>query len=502
MARRHVVDIGGEYADKAKRREHDKQVASVQQGESLLDDEKKKIVELDLPVSPKHGQRLRSAGSGGFYSKERIKQLPHRFTSVDFACLYPFLTGTRDNPMGIPLGIDRETEGLWCFDPWRWYKAGLIPSTGILIMGGYRQGKSWFLKRFIANLVAIGYQAINTSDSKGEHVGLADALGGIVYEVGAPGSTLRINGLDAGSKPEHLTDTVWETSVQQRRSLLLQQIIAILLGDSGKLSPAERNVIDFALRTANERMGGKPTIRMVYQVLGEVLSGEVKPVDLGDLVVEAKNMRHALYRLVQGDLAGMFEDESTVTLTSESPYIVFNTFWMAQRGDTALAITQAITQSWVQSILQDKKSGRQWIVAREEGWRDMNSVPALEAQRVQQKLAGEYGICQVLVVHEGGDFDAVGATGSQERALAEQLAKGFAVKISFAQEIKQLEASAKAVGLTGAQTNLIRDLVRGECVVSIGTRAMLIDTKPLSTSWEFKHFDTNAAMTVKEDGES
>ncbi|WP_282827670.1 hypothetical protein [Gulosibacter sediminis] len=503
--RRHVVSYLDQRADKRTRRDHHRAVQQQLRLPSALPDTTPSLTTSNLPSAPRahrDGPAVASPAAGGFRSITPIRQLAHRFSSVEAAGLYPYVTGARPiEPLGVPLGIDRETENLWCFDPWQWYERGLIPSTGMLIMGGYRQGKSFFLKRFVQNLVSVGYQAINTSDSKGEHKALAHALGGTVFEVGAPGSNLRINGLDAGTKPDSMPQDVWDINVNQRRSALLQQIVSILLGKSDELRASERSVIQWALDTADHETSGEPTIRWVYRLLGQIVTGERTPEELGDVRDEAKQLWHTLRRLVDGDLAGMFEDTSTATLDANSPYIVFDTYSMSLRGETALAITQAITQSWVQSILQDKESGRKWIVAREEGWRDMSSVAALESQRLQQKLAGEFGICQLLVVHEGGDFEAVGAEGSKERTLAEELAKGFAVKISFAQERGQLAASARAVGLTDSQAELIGTLAKGQCVVAIGERATLVDTMPISTPWEKRIFNTDQAMHTREQEE-
>lgn len=458
---------------------------------SAVDDSpsSKYVEELDYVGGPRrHGPVVSDPGAGGFRSTKRIRQATHRFSSVEAAGIYPFLTGTRTPTLGAALGVDCVTEALWCFDPWRWYEEGRITSTGVLIMGGYRMGKSFFLKRLITNMIGLGRQAINTSDSKGEHGALAEALGGTVFRVGATGSELRINPLDEGHRPDSMPSELWEVMTQQRRSLLLQQIAEILLTQS--LTPEERTTLDWALAVAI-REDKVPTIRKVHTVLGELVEGVRDPRELGDVRHSAKRMWHTFRRLVVGDLSGMFEDESTVQIDADSPYTVFDTYSMSVRGDDALAITQVVTQTWVQSILQDKTSGRRFLVAREEGWRDMNSVAALEAQRLQQKLAGEFGICQLLVVHEGGDFKSVGDEGSKLRELAEQLAKGFAVKISFAQEIGQLDASARAVGLTDAQRELVRGLHKGQCVVATGEDATLLDTYPISTDWEKRLFNTD-----------
>ena len=491
MARRYVFGYVEAGSTRKERRAAHRSFARTMREQSRIVDETAPVAtqDLDCVGGPRrHGPVMTDPASGGFRSTKRIRQAAHRLSSMEAAGIFPFLTGTRTPTLGAALGVDCVTEDLWCFDPWSWYEQGRIPSTGVLIMGGYRQGKSFFLKRLITNMVGLGRQAINTSDSKGEHGALAEALGGTVFRVGAPGSDLRINPLDAGHRPASMDPDLWELMTQQRRSLLLQQIAEILLQDT--LTPEERTTLDWALEMT-VREDPVPTIRRVHRILGDLVEGRRTADELGDVVFQAKRMWHTFRRLVMGDLSGMFEDESTVSMSAESPYTVFDTYSMSMRGEDALAITQVVTQTWVQSILQDKESGRRFLVAREEGWRDMSSVAALEAQRLQQKLAGEFGICQLLVVHEGGDFKSVDAEGTKKRELAQQLAKGFAVKISFAQEIGQLRDSAVAVGLTDAQQEVIKGLQKGQCVVAIGESSTLVDTYPLSTDWEKRLFNTD-----------
>lgn len=450
----------------------------------------------ELPVvsgNAKHGPQTTNPASGGFRSTLRVRPPSHRLTSEEVAAFWPYMTGNPWPAIGPMMGIDLETEREWCFDPWEAYNHHLISSTGVLLMGGYRQGKSWFLKRFIVLLVLFGRQAINTSDSKGEHVRVAHAIGGTVIQVGAPGSSLRINPLDGGHRPQKWSAQEWADAVRTRRSLVLQQIVTILNSNTTP-SSFERSVLDYALAKVVAATGDRPTIRLVWRELAAIARGEVLDAEMGDMRAAGRELRAALHRLTEGNLSGMFEDESTVQFDADSPYTVFDTEAVAARGDDALAIAQAVNQSWVMSVLSDKRSGRKFVVAREEGWRDMKTTAGLDAQLAQQKLAGELGICQLLVVHEGGDFDAVGPAGSKERDLAQQLAKGFAVKISFAQEIGQLAASARAVGLSLEQQQAIASLDVMQCVVATGKHTVVLDLRPLQTPWEWKLFDTSSSM--------
>lgn len=457
--------------------------------------------ESSLPLPPiygaKHGPYASAPGSGGFRSTLRVHQRPHRFNSANLAGVWPYLTGGRRPPVGPVLGINTLSRAEFTFDPWEFYRRGWVGATGILIMGSYRQGKSFLLKRMITLWILFGRQAINTSDSKGEHGRVAEALGGKVIKIGEPGSPNRINPLEGGHAPATMPPDVWAREVHRRRSLVLQQIIELLTKVA--MEPQQSAILDECLTMVVKESDNHPTIRKVCDMLREVASGQriINGIESEKLV--AQDLWYSLKRLVSGNLAGMFEDESNIKLDAECPYTVFDTSALASHGDLALAIAQAVTHAWVQSVLSDKHAHRHFALVREEGWRDMNSIAALEAQRLQQKLAGELGIAQILVVHEGGDFDAVGAAGSRERELAQQLAKGFATKISFAQEPGQLVASARALELTNDQIAQITTLQRGQFVYMTKADSIIVDSTVTTTAWENQIFDTDQSMRSREE---
>lgn len=464
--------------------------------------EAKQVVEKveDLPYiagrKNKQGGPAHAPGNAGFYlPTKRLRQPPHQCTSMELAAMYPALASRRWPSIGPVLGLDMLSGSEFCFDPWRLYDLGIIPSTGILLMGGYRQGKSFLLKRMISLLALFGRQAINTSDSKGEHVFMAQQIGGDVAQIGTPGSGTYVNPLQRGPKVGSYTEEAFDISVRIRRQLVIQQMVEIIRDDRTRTAASERSLIEWALDEAVARTNDHPTITDIVRIFAGVGEGrETPPAALGQLTADAANLFHTLRELTDGALSGMFEKESTIRLRTDSPYTVFDTSAAGIRGQTALALTQAVTNAWVTEVLADKGSGRKYLIAREEGWRDLRTASALQAQLEQQKLAGDLGIAQLLVVHEGGDFDSVGDIGSRERELAQQLVKGFATKISFAQEPGQLAASARAVGLTQEQVSILRDCQKGQAMVTAGTRTTMIDTFATSSDWEVTTFDTDRAM--------
>lgn len=121
-------------------------------------------------------------------------------------------------------------------------------------------------------------------------------------------------------------------------------------------------------------------------------------------------------------------------------------------------------------------------------------IPALEAQLKQLKLSGEYGVGMVLIVHEGGDFDAVGQEGSKERELAKSLLRGYANRISFWQGSETLKDAIERQMFTRAEAAAIATLSRGQFLVKIKAGSYVVDGNPTSTDWERSLFDTDKQM--------
>ena len=177
------------------------------------------------------------------------------------------------------------------------------------------------------------------------------------------------------------------------------------------LTPAEHTAATLALNLAIASTGDRPTLREVHRQLGEIMNGSVeverKPREA------AEDVRLLLNRFITGDLSGLFEDESTVEFDEAAPIVVVDTSELFQRSELVAQIAQVCTTSWVQAVISDRTSKRKRYLIREEGWRDMTSVQALQMYQQWLKLSRHYGIANVVILHKMGDLDAVGPDGSQ-----------------------------------------------------------------------------------------
>lgn len=442
----------------------------------------------DLPV------KMHQPPKPGSYFSFGVNRPKHSGTGYQLAAANPFAAAELYESAGPVIGLELQSGGRpFTFDPHVLYLRGLVTSPNLLVQGSLRRGKSFFVKRLVCLLSMFGRYAINTSDSKGEHGVVAEALGGQVIRIGGFGNNVRINPLERGQRYRNQADAAYEAMVRSNRRMVLQQIITQILPNRDDLEPREKSVLDWALEEEIQRTGDDPTIRGVWEVLQEVRD---RP-DLGFERTDAGPLIDSLRLLVSGELEGMFDGHSTVTLDPLSPYTVIDTYEMAQRGDLALAITQSVTNAWVQNTIADKTSGRRYFVIREEGWRDMNTVSALEAHRLQLKLSGEYGITMVMIVHEDGDFDAVGSEGSRARELAKGLLKGYANRITFMLPQAALKDAVRAGTYSQNEADMISVLDRGQFLVKLHSGSYLVDGRPTTTEWERHLFDTDQAMNSR-----
>lgn len=425
----------------------------------------------------------------------KVKPIPHRMTGWEFAGANPFAMADIHDIVGPVIGMERTSGGMpLTFDPWTMYNLGLVSSPNLLVQGALRRGKSFSVKRLVTLMALFGRYSINTSDVKGEHGVVAEAIGGEVFKVGTFGNPVRLNALEAGERHFGETEEAHQVRILTNRQLVLQQIASLLLEDEPALNAREKGVMNWALGEVIRETNDHPTIRKVVAKIAsdDLLKARNGRYERGD----GQRLLDIFDLLIHGDLRGMFDDESSVKLNPESRYTVIDTFAMATRGDLALAITQTISNAWVSNTISNKSSGRKYLLVREEGWRDMNSLASLEAHRLQLKLSGEFGITMIMIVHEDGDFAAVGPAGSKEREIAEQLLRGYANVWSFRQPKKALLRAVESGSFTEGEAAQISKLRRGEFLFKTDENSYLVDATATATDWERELFNTDRAMRM------
>lgn len=445
--------------------------------------------EAPAPLYPPGGRPGPGSARGN-----RLKLPAHRMTTAIAAGAYPFLAEGGLGAEGIYIGRDVHAEASFVFDPFALYgKIEGFTNPNILLAGVIGQGKSALAKSFALRSVAFGYRVYVPCDPKGEWTPVAQALGGMSVALG-PGLPGRLNPLDAAPRPQSISEADWDSEIRKRRLLLLGSLARTVLGRD--LMPMEHTALDVALDAAVTRAaeaGRTP-------LLGDVAAALNNPEQLdeaagmmsGRLGEAARDLAHAMRRLIHGDLAGMFDAPSTVRFDPGSPMLTIDLSRLGGSGeDTALVLAMTCASAWMESALTDPRGGRRWIVY-DEAWRLMRHPGLLQRMQSQWKLSRGLGIANLMVIHRLSDLLTAGDAGSRGRALAEGLLADCSTRIIYRQETDQLHAAAVLLGLTSVEADAVSHLNRGRGLWKVAGRSFVVQHH--LHPHELSLFDTDARM--------
>ncbi|WP_236073155.1 ATP-binding protein, partial [Streptomyces tardus] len=421
----------------------------------------------------------------------RLTLPAHRMTTAVASGAFPFLAEGGLGAEGLYIGRDVHAEASFCFDPFALYgRIEGFTNPNILLAGVIGQGKSALAKSFALRSIAFGYRVYVPCDPKAEWTPVAEALGGKSIALG-PGLPGRLNPLDAAPRPASVPEADWAGEIRKRRLLLLSSLARTVLGRD--LVPMEHTALDVALDAVVARTADSRT-----PLLGEVAAALASPHTLdegttsGHLGDAARDLAHAMRRLVHGDLAGLFDAPSTVRFDPTAPILTIDLSRLSSSGDdTALVLAMTCASAWMESALSDPDGGRRWVVY-DEAWRLMTHIGLLQRMQAQWKLSRGLGIANLVVLHRLSDLLTAGDAGSQGRALAEGLLADCSTRIIYRQETDQLAAAAALLGLTSIEMDAVAHLNRGRGLWKVAGRSFVV--QHLLHRDELTLFDTDARM--------
>lgn len=412
----------------------------------------------------------------------------HRTSSKTLAGAYPFLAETGDSMTGPYIGENMLSRATFGMDPWDAYSAELIRSHSAAFVGVKGSGKSMLAKSWSTRLIRVGRKVAVPHDPNGEWVRVAEYVGGHSIEVG-PGLRAKLNPLDPGPRDKALTDEQWRYLVLQDQRATLRGIIAILRGGE-KLHDHEHTAVDLILEETNRRHS-MVILPHVYELLRE-------PTEFIRSQVEADEYRqlvHTVRRVVEGDIAGMFDGPSTVDFDTSAPMMVVNTRAMKNAPHEVKAVARLTTSNWIRRATQGSNREPRVVIHEEAAVELLNDV-ASGASGLVEKVAGEKvarhdGVANWYLLHRIADLDALGDVGSAVNRQAVGLLADCDTRISYSQHPGELERSQEALGLNDVQTQLIRKLQKGEGLWQIG-QDRIAKVKNICTPGEMQVFRTDA----------
>ena len=405
-------------------------------------------------------------------SRQRGLPPPHRATTVELRTLYPFVVPDDLGVDGCYIGREA-AGGLFCFDPWECYAKGKLTSPNIVVLGQIGRGKSAFVKSLIWRQRIMGRQCW-VLDPKGEYEALAKACDGSHLRLG-PGLGLRLNPLDVHPAAE-VRGNGGERSpgeqapAHQRRAELLAALLASSLGRP--LQPEERAAADLALAAAESRTA-VPTLPLVADALlnPQPHHAQVLGTDTEGLRHDGRQVALELRRLVHGDLAGMFDGETSPGVGLGTGIVVLDLSRLY--ASPALGLLMVCALSWLQSALACGPAQR--LVVLDEAWAVLSHLATARWLQATFKLSRAYGVANVAVVHRLSDLKAAGQDGSQEQRLAEGLLADAETRVVFGQAPGEAERAGELLGLSRTEQMLVGQLPRGVALWRVGQTSYLVE---------------------------
>jgi type IV secretory pathway VirB4 component len=376
----------------------------------------------------------------------------HRATTAQLQAIYPFVAEGGLSRRGAYIGRDL-LGGAFAYDPWELYRTGGITSPNALVIGQIGRGKSALVKTFLWREMVFGRHAW-VVDPKGEYGALAAAAGIEPIRL-APGGPIRLNPLDAPSAAADLLVSLASASLGRR------------------LLPGERTAAELAVAAVQRRAGAAVIPAVVDALLlpDREMAAAVHTT-MEQLAADGRQVALELRRMVQGDLRGMFDGETTPGLDLGAPLVVLDL--SAVYASAALGLLMTCATAWLQAAFASGDGVRR-IVVVDEAWAVLSDLATARWLRASAKLSRAHGVATWVVVHRLSDLTSAGDQGSEQVRLARGLLADVETRIVYGQPPSEVAAAQELLGLSDTEAELLPRLPRGVGLWKVGTRTFLVE---------------------------
>src|SRR5919198_485346 len=333
----------------------------------------------------------------------RPRRTAHRVTTAHLQAAYPFISEGGLGSRGVYIGRD-VFGGSFCYDPWELYGRE-ITGPNMLVIGQIGYAKSSLVKSYIWRQMIFG----------------------------------------------------------EAQLALLRSIAGVMLGRN--LRPEE----DACLERAHDeavveaaRRGAQPTVPQVVARLlepSEAAAQELR-TSIARMAEDGRQLALSLRRMGAGDLRGMFDGPTSRGLNLAGRLVVFN---LREVKDEARPILMACTAAWLQGSWA-REDGIRRIVVLDEAWVVLRHLAIARWLRESWKLARQYGVQNVAVMHRLSDLTAAGDAGSEQVQLAKGLLEDSETRVIYRQSPGEVEQARELLGLTQTEVEQIPMLERGEAL--------------------------------------
>lgn len=434
----------------------------------------------------------------------KIKVSKYLANTSQIAGIYPFCQPSPLPQVGIPIGVDMLTNGVFSCSPTDWLSYSLIANPNMLLTGIPGSGKSATIKTLILRLMTLGVKTIISGDLKNEYTPLVEYLGYKSISLGR-GLNAKLNPLDAGGLGKELLNTSnnvlkkeLSDEIMRRRLTLLSTLLSIRLDRRVNVfeEAVLRYIIDYL---TNTQAYIELTIIDIYNLLCSLEEHDslIKHFDLitDEFQRKIEDIKYALEALIKGTLSGLFDTKSTVQLDYDAYIQNIDISRLEGRSDSSIAMILACISTWTQAAIDIKANVIRCIV-RDELWRSLSISDLVSKIDSDLRLSRSQGTIQLLATHRLSDFEQL--SNDRDNKIASNLIASCDTRIICAQDIKPLNRVKEEIGLTNTECDYIKSWTAanvGCALWKIGRYSSYL-VKTVLTDVERKLFYTNERMIL------
>jgi type IV secretory pathway VirB4 component len=392
-------------------------------------------------------------------SRPTAERPGHRCTTRHAQAVYPFVASGGLGARGVFIGRD-SSGGAFCYDPWVLYGDGALDDPNAIVLGKLGQGKSALVKTLLWRMLLFGRRAF-VLDVKREYGPLCEAVGVDPVAL-APGGSVRLNPL--ASRPE-----------EHAQLELLRAVTVTAIGEA--LTQIEAAGLREALHALRMSGVAEPTLPQIARVLFD------PGADMADrlrttrerLATDVRRAALAIQDLCEGPLRGMFDGPTTPGLDLDARLLVLDLH--AVKDSPAVGILMACATAWMTALLarMAERPGRERLInVADESWKIVQHTGLGEWFQSNFKLARQFGVMNLVVLHKLADLRAAGDAGSRAARIAEGLVADASTRIIYHQDESQVTLTRTLLGLSENEARLISMLSAGQALWRVGSRSFVV----------------------------
>lgn len=376
-----------------------------------------------------------------------LLRLRRTFDTEALATVFPFTSSDLPLPLGggfggnspgpVLYGVNGSGSGLVVWDRWA------CDNHNSVVLARSGAGKSYFTKLDILRSLYQGVQVL-VVDPEHEYTRLADAVGGTIVELGAPG--VRVNPLDLPKSASGSPDVV------RRRALFVHSVVAVLLGT--ELPGDQRAALDAAILSAYAQAGitddprtharPAPTLKDVVELLARTDNAE------------ATSLAERLTPHTTGSFSGLFDGPTTTT--ADGHLVVFA---LRQLPDELKAIGTLLTLDSIWRTVSDPDHRQRRLVVVDEAWLLMKEPAGARFLFRMAKAARKQWAGLAVVTQDAADL-----LGTD---LGKAVVTNAATQILLRQAPQAIDQVTAAFRLSAGEKAYLLSATRGSGLIASGT---------------------------------